>query len=88
MVDCAEQRLLGFTHAESGRIVAEEWKLPGEIAEVIEFHHHPEAQASNNEVTVIVQAANQMCWNSGLRYGYSLQGGGVLFAGKSVANPE
>ncbi len=73
MVDCMEQRLLGFTHADSGRIVAEEWKLPREIADVIEFHHHPEAQAGNNEVTVIVQAANQMCWNSGLGYGYSLQ---------------
>jgi hypothetical protein len=47
--------------------------LPGEIAEVIEFQLHPEAQASNNEVAVIVQVANQMCWNSGLRFGYSLQ---------------
>ena len=72
-VECVEQRVLGFTHAESGRIVAEEWKLPVEIAQVIEFHHHPEQQASNNEVTVIVQAAGQMCWNSDLGYGYSLR---------------
>ena len=67
-----EQRVMGFTHAESGRIAAELWKLPLEVAETIEFHHHPEDQKTNNEVTVVVQAANQLCWQNGLGYGYEL----------------
>jgi HD-like signal output (HDOD) protein len=55
-----EQRLLGFTHAESGRILADLWRLPEEVAEVIEFHHCLEAQESNHEVTLIVEVANQL----------------------------
>jgi putative nucleotidyltransferase with HDIG domain len=67
-----ERRVLGFTHAESGRILAEIWKLPLEVAEAIEYHHRPEEQKTNNEITVIVNLANQWCWKSGLGYGYSL----------------
>lgn len=67
-----EQRILGFTHADSGRIVAELWKLPVEVSEVIEFHHRPEEQKTRNELTVIVRAANQLCWKSGMGYGYPL----------------
>jgi len=67
-----EERLMGFTHAVSGRIVAELWRLPLEVSEVIEFHLHPEEQKSPNELTVIVQVANQLCWNSGLGYFYPI----------------
>jgi HD-like signal output (HDOD) protein len=63
-----EDRLMGFTHAVSGRIAAELWRLPVEVSEVIEFHHRPEEQKSDNELTVIVQIANKLCWNSGLGY--------------------
>jgi putative nucleotidyltransferase with HDIG domain len=71
-LESVEQRHFGFTHAESGRIVANLWRLPLDVSEVIEFHHRPEAQATNNEVTVVVGIANQLCWRSGLGYGYSL----------------
>jgi len=67
-----EQRILGFTHAESGRILADLWRLPHKVAEVIEFHHCPERQTTNNETTLLVQLASQLCWRFGLGYGYSL----------------
>jgi len=67
-----EQRIMGFTHAESGRIVAGYWELPVEVSGVIEFHYCVEKQKSSNELTVIVQVANQLCWNSGMGYGYPL----------------
>jgi HD-like signal output (HDOD) protein len=67
-----EQRVLGFTHPDSGRILADTWKLPVEVTEVIEFHHAPEQQSTNNEATLIVKLANQLCWKYGLGYGYSL----------------
>jgi HDOD domain len=70
-----EERILGFTHAQSGRVIAELWKLPQEISEVIEFHHNPEAQTTDNELTLIVEAAYHFCWNSNLGYGYSLTEG-------------
>ena len=33
-----EHSSMGFTHAESGRTLAELWRLPVELAEVIEHH--------------------------------------------------
>jgi putative nucleotidyltransferase with HDIG domain len=71
-VDEVEQRILGFTHAESGRILAELWRLPLEVAEVIEYHAHPEEQKSPNDVTVIVSVADQICRKCGLDYGYEI----------------
>jgi HD-like signal output (HDOD) protein len=67
-----EQHVLGFTHAESGRILAELWKLPLEIAEAIEYHHHPKKLASRNENAVLVHVADQICQRFGLGYGYEL----------------
>ena len=67
-----EQHVLGFTHAESGRILAELWKLPLEIALAIEYHHHPNKLASKNENAVLVYVADQICQRFGLGYGYEL----------------
>lgn len=71
-IEVAEQRILGFTHSESGRILAEWWRLPLDISEVIEFHHIPGEQKSNNEITLLVHVADLLCWTSGLGYGYEV----------------
>jgi len=73
-IDEVEHRILGFTHAESGRILAELWRLPVEVGEVIEYHVHPEEQKTPNEVTVIVSVADQISRKCGLGYGYELDG--------------
>jgi HD-like signal output (HDOD) protein len=65
-----EQLVLGFTHAEGGRILAELWKLPVEIAEAIEHHHHPDHQKPISENTVLVHVADQICQSHGMGYGY------------------
>jgi HD-like signal output (HDOD) protein len=68
-----ERRVLGFTHAESGRILAELWRLPVELGEVIEFHLHPAAQKVPNELTLVVHAADLICNQLGLGYGYEIE---------------
>ncbi len=73
-IETMELRILGFTHAESGRILAELWRLPVEIAEVIEFHMHPEAQTPPNDVTSIVSVADEVCRRCGMNYGYEIEG--------------
>jgi len=40
----AEQWLLGFTHTEAGHALAEKWRFPTRLAEVVATHHAP-AQA-------------------------------------------
>jgi putative nucleotidyltransferase with HDIG domain len=50
----AEQAVLGFTHAEAGRFLGEQWKLPPRLVEVLAFHHQPaEAKTAPREAAVI-----------------------------------
>lgn len=37
----AEENVLGFTHAEVGRWLAEKWNLPNAVADTILYHHKP-----------------------------------------------
>ncbi len=66
----AEQQVLGFTHSESGRVLADFWKLPTDIAEVIEFHHQPSLAGSAPEMAAVVYLADLLCRLRGLGYGY------------------
>lgn len=71
-IEILEDRILGFTHAESGRILAELWRLPVEIADSIEYHFHPSDQKSSNESSYAVHVADLVCQKSGLGYGYDV----------------
>jgi HD-like signal output (HDOD) protein len=65
-----EQEVLGFSHCESGRVLADIWKLPLAISTAIEFHHHPPAEGDAVEITSIVHLADLLCRLRGLGYGY------------------
>lgn len=53
-IRAAEQRLLGFTHDQVGRLLAERWKLPIRLSEAIGCHHRPEvAQVAKREAAII-----------------------------------
>ena len=36
-----EKRILGYTHAEVGRLLALKWKLTDKIVNMISYHHRP-----------------------------------------------
>jgi HD-like signal output (HDOD) protein len=65
-----EQEILEFTHCESGRVLADIWKLPADISHTIEFHHHPSADDPDGEITCVVYLADVLCRLRGLGYGY------------------
>ena len=44
----AEQRIFDFDHAVAGSLLAQDWQLPGEIADAIAAHHDPEAHGNGN----------------------------------------
>ena len=68
-IRAAEQRLLGFTHDQVGRLLAERWKLPVRLGETIGCHHRPDlAQVAKRE-SAIVQAADVLARASGLGSG-------------------
>jgi HD-like signal output (HDOD) protein len=66
----AEQRCLGFTHCESGRLLAERWQLAPEMIDVVNHHHSPEQSADATGLAALVQLADLLCRMSYLNYGY------------------
>ena len=50
----AEEKILDFNHTEVGNWLAEHWKLPGNVLDVIRYHHEPSrAKRSVKRVAVI-----------------------------------
>ena len=65
----AEKAMLGFTHCDTGHILAEEWNLPKEVRQVI-LHHHDVQQATLYPVLVaLVSLSDFWCHTGGLGYG-------------------
>lgn len=66
-----EEKILGFTHCDSGRILADTWKLPADVAHTIEFHHTPVAELEGGaEMACTVHLADLLCRLRNLGYGY------------------
>jgi two-component system, OmpR family, copper resistance phosphate regulon response regulator CusR len=66
----AEQGVLGFTHCDSGRMLAERWALAPDLIEVVTFHHTPEKSSHDTELVALVHVADLLCRMGGLNYGY------------------
>jgi HD-like signal output (HDOD) protein len=65
-----EKPLLGFTHCESGRILADLWTLPEDLSGAIEYHHVAASDVGDPVMTAIVNLADLLCRLRGLGYGY------------------
>jgi HD-like signal output (HDOD) protein len=63
----AEAELLDFTHADTGRLLAERWNLPAMVTEVIRHHHTPEQAGGFDQDAAVVHLADIFC--RALRYG-------------------
>jgi HD-like signal output (HDOD) protein len=66
----AEQKVLGFNHCESGRLLAEKWELPADLCEVVALHHHSDQSRNHPGLVAVVELSDLLCRMSGLHYGY------------------
>ena len=66
----AEFQDMGFTHCETGRALAEKWKLADEVAEVIGCHHSVERATKAQPLVALVHLSDLLCRMRGLGYGY------------------
>ncbi len=60
-----ERRILGADHAEIGALLAEHWKLPGDLVEAIRHHHAPQSAPASlpgeiRTAAILVHLANQL----------------------------
>lgn len=66
----AEQAVLGFTHCESGRLLAERWELSPDLIEVVALHHSPAESLNHSGLVALVEISDLLCRVSGLNHGY------------------
>jgi putative nucleotidyltransferase with HDIG domain len=57
----AEIRILGYTHAEIGKLLAEKWNLPSKLVQIIAHHHQPTDAGSFAMEAAIVHLADIFC---------------------------
>lgn len=70
----AEYAALGFTHCDTGRILAEHWRLPEDIAEVVEYHHDVQQAKLHPVLVAIVGLSERLCDSHELGYGSEVSG--------------
>lgn len=65
----AERSALGFTHCDTGKILAEHWRLPEDIAEVVENHHDVQQAKLHPMLVALVSLSDRLCQVFELGYG-------------------
>ncbi|UCD82310.1 MAG: HDOD domain-containing protein [Desulfobacterales bacterium] len=65
----AENQVLGFNHAEIGKLLAEKWNLPIKLGQVIAHHHQPNFAGSFIIEASIVHLADIFCRALNMGYG-------------------
>jgi putative nucleotidyltransferase with HDIG domain len=78
----SEKQHLGFTHCQSGKMLAEQWHFSRDVTDVIEFHHSAAAPAGG-ALVALVHLSDLLCRLRDLGYGY-YEAMGVDFAGDSA----
>jgi putative nucleotidyltransferase with HDIG domain len=65
----AEERILGYSHPEVGKLLAEKWNLPPKLASVILHHHQPSEAGRFGLESAIVHLADILCRSLNIGYG-------------------
>jgi putative nucleotidyltransferase with HDIG domain len=66
----AERTVMGFSHCESGRALAERWNLPEDMVQAIAHHHDPERSEAAYPLVALVHLSDLLCRMRALGYGY------------------
>lgn len=69
-LDEAEKHTLGFTHCESGLMLAERWSLAPDLRESVSLHHSNYGSSEHAGLIALVELSDLLCRMSGLNYGY------------------
>jgi len=66
----AEKMELGFTHCESGRMLADRWELSADLREVVSYHHSLPQGHEHASLIALVELSDLLCRMSGLNHGF------------------
>jgi putative nucleotidyltransferase with HDIG domain len=57
----AENKILGYNHAELGKLLGERWNLPAKLVQIIAHHHQPNSAGSFALEASVVHLADIFC---------------------------
>ena len=61
-ISLAEERVLGVTHTDIGRWLAEKWNLPSRLTSAIAYHHYPSRSVgSDSQLPALIHLADLLC---------------------------
>jgi HD-like signal output (HDOD) protein len=66
----AEKSVLGFTHCDSGRLLADRWDLSADLCEVVSLHHSSYESSEYAALIALVEISDLLCRMSGLNHGF------------------
>ena len=69
LMTTAENKVLGYNHADIGKMLAEKWNLPARLVQVIANHHQPVNAGSFALEAAIVHLADIFCRALDMGYG-------------------
>jgi putative nucleotidyltransferase with HDIG domain len=63
----SEVKILGASHEELGAWLLEKWQFPGNLVEVVRFHHEPENSTEARSLVAMIQISEILCelWGIG-----------------------
>jgi putative nucleotidyltransferase with HDIG domain len=67
----SEYEDFGFTHCQSGEVLARRWNFSNDLVEVILCHHNPAAAVLNPALVAVVALADRLCRSANLGMGYA-----------------
>ena len=67
----SEYEAFGFTHCQSGEVLARRWNFAEDLVEVILCHHNPAAAVVSPGLVAIVALADRLCRSTNLGIGYA-----------------
>jgi HD-like signal output (HDOD) protein len=66
----AELAVLGFTHCDSGHLLARKWDLSDDLCDVVSLHHSNYEASAHSALIALVAISDLLCRMSGLGYGF------------------
>jgi HD-like signal output (HDOD) protein len=69
-IDRCEQQQLGFTHCDSGSVLAQQWHFSPDVISAIEFHHKVHAATNAHALVSLIHLSDLLCRLRNLGYGY------------------
>lgn len=65
-----ELEMLGITHCETGRVLAERWGLTSDLIEVVSCHHDATSAKTHRSLVALVALSDLLCRMGELGHGY------------------